>query len=499
MVPSGTGADFSPRIVSVQARALWWWDWVATAECESTPEKFVPIGWGAYDPSLVPGFVRGPATWSWRRPASLESLLRRIRQVWHKRVPRSGVFISYAHNDDNKWIDGLLTVAGGHGIEVWTDRDIEPGDDWHLSIQNAVDRAKVGVLLVSPKFLDSDYVKSDELPKMFRAADSEGLTIFGFRGCAPRAAHQCIGRIRRAHPLRKPWRNWPDATNQALNDIVGKLSLLLGVPLAPVAAHRSAVPTLMLIKGGGGVLGSAGAVRRVALALRESSWDGALEVRSMEIEALETELGQLESLLACSPEQGARMENLRGWLELGRVTIRRVTTALKSTFWSAPSGGRSWGVRMTLDDATEFIENLFVHAGLTARRENHWVNCWLYLPAFKAYGLWVRVSVPETDLTRALDEWRAELSVAPRLTSQWADVLPILAFHDATIARCLLPAIVFKHATRVPPEEGRSVAEFWSQLTELSPSEGDRDPLNPFDWCVAAVPDISVDDLKWEL
>jgi hypothetical protein len=89
----------------------------------------------------------------------VESLLRRIRQVWHERVPRSGVFISYAHDDDVKWLKGLLAklqpLTNSHGIRVWTDREIAPGDNWHLDIQNALDRAKVGVMLISPKFLDS--------------------------------------------------------------------------------------------------------------------------------------------------------------------------------------------------------------------------------------------------------------------------------------------------------------------------------------------------------
>jgi hypothetical protein len=34
--------------------------------------------------------------------------LRRVRQVWRERVPRSGVFISYAHKDDQSWLDNLL-------------------------------------------------------------------------------------------------------------------------------------------------------------------------------------------------------------------------------------------------------------------------------------------------------------------------------------------------------------------------------------------------------
>lgn len=126
--------------------------------------------------------MRG-ATWQdLDKPDATESLLRRIRQVWHERVPRSGVFVSYAHADGDKWLDALLSqlqpLADRHGFEVWTDREILPGDEWHPRIQNALDRARVGVMLVSPNFLQSAYIGSDELPKMLRAAQSEGLTIF---------------------------------------------------------------------------------------------------------------------------------------------------------------------------------------------------------------------------------------------------------------------------------------------------------------------------------
>jgi hypothetical protein len=168
--------------IAARPRALWW-DWLAIlAECDSKPQKFVPIGSGPYDPDIVPGFVRGATYLDLDKPNAFESLLRRIRQVWHERVPRSGVFISYAHDDDDKWLNGLLAglqpMVDRHGVRVWTDRDIASGDEWHLGIQNALDRAKVGVMLVSPNFLESDYIKSDELPKMLRAAESEGLKIF---------------------------------------------------------------------------------------------------------------------------------------------------------------------------------------------------------------------------------------------------------------------------------------------------------------------------------
>jgi len=220
------------RIAS-HKRALWW-DWLAIlAECDSQPQKFVPIGSGPYDPALVPGFVRGATYQDLDKPNALDSLLRRIRQVWHERVPRSGVFISYAHDDDAKWLKGLLAKlqpVRDHGVHVWTDREIAPGDDWHLGIQNALDRARVGVMLVSPKFLNSSYIKSDELPKMLRAAESEGLSIFWVPVVRTNTKDNPLARFQAAHDPDEPLAelNKGEAT-KAVAGIVAKLSVLLGM------------------------------------------------------------------------------------------------------------------------------------------------------------------------------------------------------------------------------------------------------------------------------
>lgn len=237
--------DLATRIAA-RARALWW-DWLAIlAECEGKPQKFVPIGAGPYNANLVPGFVRGAYYQNLEKPNALESLLRRIRQVWHERVPRSGVFISYAHDDGDKWIDGLLDKLKpmkGHGVRVWTDREIAPGDDWHLGIQNALDCARVGVMLVSPRFLESDYIKSDELPKMLQAAESEGLKIFWVPVVRTNTSVNPIAKFQAAHDPDKPLAELGKTEmGKALANIVKKLGLLLGIPPEEEPAKKGSVP-----------------------------------------------------------------------------------------------------------------------------------------------------------------------------------------------------------------------------------------------------------------
>lgn len=220
--------------IGAGARALWW-DWLAiAAECRGKPQKFIPVGWGPYDAGLVPGFVRGATYQNLDKPTAMDALLRRIRQVWHERVPRSGVFVSYAHDDDGKWLESLLArlqpLADRERVPVWTDRDIAPGDDWHLRIQNALDRARIGVMLVSPQFLKSSYITSDELPKMLGAAESEGLKIFWVPLVRTETAANPIARFQAAHAPDKPLAELGKAAaGKALNDIVARLAQLLGI------------------------------------------------------------------------------------------------------------------------------------------------------------------------------------------------------------------------------------------------------------------------------
>jgi hypothetical protein len=246
--PGGAFAQWSQLDLADRIRAApraLWWDWLAIlAECESKPRKFVPIGSGPYHADQVPGFVRGATYQDLDKPKALESLLRRIRQVWHERVPRSGLFISYAHDDDKKWLDGLLDtvrpLTDRHGVQVWTDREIAPGDDWHLRIQNALDRARVGVMLVSPAFLKSVYIKSDELPRMLLAAESEGLKIFWVPVFRTDRAANPIASFQAAHEPDKPLAELSRVeVKKALANIVAKLSLLLGIPTEGGLAKRS--------------------------------------------------------------------------------------------------------------------------------------------------------------------------------------------------------------------------------------------------------------------
>lgn len=73
------------------------------------------------------------------------------------------VFISYSHAD-GAWRDRLARALRAHGLDVWDDRAIRPGDAWHASIQHALDACDAVVCLITANYLRSDYVQEAEIP-----------------------------------------------------------------------------------------------------------------------------------------------------------------------------------------------------------------------------------------------------------------------------------------------------------------------------------------------
>jgi hypothetical protein len=97
-------------------------------------------------------------------------------------IPR--IFICYAHADNEstdpsqRWLNRLLVhlkpLSLQEQAEIWSDKKLEIGDEWHEEIQAILQQVKVAVLLVSPAFLSSEYIRNSELPVLLkRAKDKE--------------------------------------------------------------------------------------------------------------------------------------------------------------------------------------------------------------------------------------------------------------------------------------------------------------------------------------
>ena len=101
--------------------------------------------------------------------------------------PLPPIFICYAHKDNEDkdpakcWLDRLREqleplIQQGQ-ISICSDQEIDLGDNWHNHIQNNLTNARAALLLVSPAFLASKYIRNSELPVLLRNARQQGVKI----------------------------------------------------------------------------------------------------------------------------------------------------------------------------------------------------------------------------------------------------------------------------------------------------------------------------------
>ena len=90
------------------------------------------------------------------------------------------VFVSYSHKD-LRWLERLQThltpLATDYDIDLWDDTRLRPGSEWREEIQTAVDKGSAVVLIISADFLASEFIRTNELPPLLKAAKEEGALI----------------------------------------------------------------------------------------------------------------------------------------------------------------------------------------------------------------------------------------------------------------------------------------------------------------------------------
>ncbi len=150
----------------------------------------------------------------------IESNLRGIEAA-----ERTQIFISYSHLDKrfHDEIRQYLAVVEDR-IEIWSDKDIEAGEDWRVEIESALMKARVGVLLVSPNFLNSRFIRENELPPLLRAAESEECRIIWVA-----VAHSLVDKtdLIRYQAANNPKKPLADLTKQQLAREIDKIGRLI--------------------------------------------------------------------------------------------------------------------------------------------------------------------------------------------------------------------------------------------------------------------------------
>lgn len=120
----------------------------------------------------------------------------------------------------------LKPLVTEHKLKVWSDRQIEPGEDWRADIDDALGMAKVAVLLVSPEFLASEFITKYELPAFLEAESKKELTILWVAISHSNYKHTLISRFQSAYDPSEPLDSLSRAERgKALVDISEKIKV----------------------------------------------------------------------------------------------------------------------------------------------------------------------------------------------------------------------------------------------------------------------------------
>jgi TIR domain-containing protein len=139
------------------------------------------------------------------------------------------VFYSYSRSDEALLVEldeHLSELKRDGPLEIFWDRDLQPGIEWHSEIKDELKEADVVLLLVSPEFLASRYCRQVELPATLDLHDC-GLTSAIPIILRPCSWHETsLGRLQALPRGGKPVIQWTDRT-EAWADTASKISTVI--------------------------------------------------------------------------------------------------------------------------------------------------------------------------------------------------------------------------------------------------------------------------------
>ena len=93
------------------------------------------------------------------------------------------VFVSYARANRDlatrflKKFKEQVAPSKHYSYHFWRDADILVGEKWHEEIQVALAKCNIGLVLISPAFLGSQYIQDHELPKFLKSGGKSVIPV----------------------------------------------------------------------------------------------------------------------------------------------------------------------------------------------------------------------------------------------------------------------------------------------------------------------------------
>jgi hypothetical protein len=132
------------------------------------------------------------------------------------------IFIPYSHKDEDyrNQLDAQLAILRRAGIvEIWHDRRLVAGEEWDHAIKSELEAADIILLLVSPDFLNSNYIWDVEIARAMQRHETGEARVIPviLRPCAWDIAS--FAKLQALPKDGKPVSMWAN-TDEALLDIV---------------------------------------------------------------------------------------------------------------------------------------------------------------------------------------------------------------------------------------------------------------------------------------
>lgn len=161
------------------------------------------------------------------------------------------IFISYSHRDENFKDDlqiGLASLKNNGHIAAWDDRAILAGEEWDHQIKDALYKADIILLLVSPNFLASRYVREQEIKvAMERHKDpSDPAVVIPIIIRPSDWKDNAFSRLQALPKNSKPITSWPNYDEAMLDVVSGIKKLVLQKNATPANKKNSSgqqIPT----------------------------------------------------------------------------------------------------------------------------------------------------------------------------------------------------------------------------------------------------------------
>jgi tetratricopeptide (TPR) repeat protein len=110
----------------------------------------------------------------------------------------------------------LAPLVGNEVVDVWWDGKIRPSREWRQEIDRALETTRIGVLLVSPHFLSSDFIASKELPYLVEAARLRKVELFWILWSSCLYQKTPLAEIQAAHDVSRPLDTLPRPRRRAV-------------------------------------------------------------------------------------------------------------------------------------------------------------------------------------------------------------------------------------------------------------------------------------------